>query len=342
MARAASVYDARMRIRHAAALALLPPVVMLALASCEDSSSPAASAAGPDATVFTPDGSTMPFPDATTQDVVVADAGADSANPDAGPFYDEAGCPLPTGVVGNLADAGFTTTGLALWLRADLGLAATDGGVVCRWDDVSGHDRAFLPATAAPPSRAAAALNGKPAVVFSGPNQHLIRNDVLGLSGTSGRTVAVFAASNDTTSRYQLFVQAKVGTAGTYFGLDANTFSTVGSREGAYVTNNAYDSDLATSTTAHTQILSISSFAPGGSLPGVLVYAVDGTVRTLTRTSGGLGNGLVEDFSAADTTFFGAGAPGYTGGKLGEMLVWDRKLTAPERLAVEQYFQRRY
>lgn len=328
-----------MRTRYAAVLALAPSILLFA--SCEDGSSPSQGGAGVDASVFMNDASSVPGPDAT-QDVVVADAGVDAADPDAGPFYDEAGCPLPTGVVGNLADAGFTTTGLALWLRADLGLATTDAGVVCRWDDVSGHDRAFLPATATPPSLDATGLNGKPSVSFSGPDQHLIRNDVLGLGAASGRTVAVFAASNDTTHRYQFFVQAKVGTAGTYFGLDANTFSTVGSREGVYVTNNAYDSDLATSTTPHTHILSISSFTPGGALPGVLVYAVDGTARTLTRTSGGLGNGLVEDFTAADITYFGAGEAGYTGGKLGEMLVWDHALTAPERLAVEQYFQRRY
>ena len=329
-----------MRIRHAAIVALVPPVLLFAFASCEDSSGSSPGGMGADTGVFTPDGSTV-GPDAA-EDVAVVDGGVDGAKADSGPFYDEAGCPLPTGIVGNLADAGFTTTGLALWLRADLGVATTDGGVICRWDDVSGHNRAFVPATATPPSLEAAGLNGKPTVSFPGPDHHMLRNDVLGLSATSGRTVAVFAASNDTTNRYQLFVQAKVGTAGTYFGLDANTFDTAGSLEGVYVTNNSFDSDLPTSTTAHTHILSISSFTAGGALPGVLVYAVDGTVRTLTRNAGGLGNGTVEDFSAADITYFGAGGAGYLGGKLGEMLVWDHALTAPERLAVEQYFQRRY
>ena len=330
-----------MRIRRAVVVGVVLAsslLVGLAFAGCDDSSSPSATGNGFDAGGSTFDGAVGPEPDATSP----LDAALDAPDTDAGPRYDEAGCPLPNGAVGNLADAGFTTTGLSLWLRADLGLAATDAGVVCRWDDVSGHDRAFLPATATPPVVDATGLNGKPSVSFPADGHHLIRADVLGLAATSGRTVAVFASSNDTTTRYELFYQAKLGTPGTYFGIDANTFNTVGGREGVYVTNNAFDSDLATSTTPHTYILSISSFAPGGSLPGVLVYEVDGVVRTLTRTPGGLGDGTVEDFSAADVTYFGSASPGYLGGKVGEMLVWDHALSDVDRLAVEQYFQRRY
>ena len=42
------------------------------------------------------------------------------------------------------------------------------------------------------------------------------------------------------------------------------------------------------------------------------------------------GNGKVEDFTPADITFFGSGAAGHLGAQLGEMLVYDRELTAPE------------
>lgn len=294
--------------------------------------------------------------DAEVPDVVdasdasdAADADADAtvdAEVDAAPALDDAGCPLPTGVVADLGDSGIPATGLSLWLRADLGVATlnavADGGTVCRWDDVSGNGRGFVPATATPPVLAPSGLSGKPAVSFVTSGHHMVRNDVLGMSATSGRTVAVYGSNADTTRRFQFFHQGKVGTAGTFFGLDTNTFNTVGSRRGVYVTNNAYDSNVATSTAPHTEILSISSFAAGGSLPNVLVYAVDGTVTTLTRTSGGLGNGKVEDFTPADITFFGSGAAGHLGAQLGEMLVYDRELTAPERLAIEQYFKARF
>ena len=281
--------------------------------------------------------------DAANDGGVAGDADADAdAGIDSGPQFDDAGCPIGTGAVGNAADAGLPTTGIALWLRADVGVATVDGGAVCRWDDVSGNGRSFRPATATPPVAEAAGLNNKPAVSFSGPDRHLSRADLLGIGATSGRTVAVIGATADTTRRFQYFTQGQAGTAGTYFGLDQNSFNTVGSREGAYVTNNAYDSDLATSTATRKHVLSISSFTAGGALPNVLTYAIDGTTRTLTRNAGGLGNGTVESFATADYTSIGTASSGFTGAKIGELIVYDRELTAAERLLVEQYFGARF
>lgn len=269
------------------------------------------------------------------------DANADAAV-DSGPQFDDAGCPIGATPVSSAADAGLPTTGIALWLRADIGVATVDGGAVCRWDDVSGNGRSFRPATATPPVAEAAGLNNKPAVSFSGADRHLSRADVLGIGPASGRTVAVIGATADTTRRFQYFTQGQGGTAGTYFGLDQNNFNTAGSREGVYVTNNAYDSDLATSTATRKHILSISNFTAGGALPNVLTYAIDGTTRTLTRNPGGLGNGTVESFATADFTSIGWASAGFTGAKIGELIVYDRELTGPERVLVEQYFSARF
>jgi hypothetical protein len=288
--------------------------------------------------------------DAEAADAAVIDAGtgdaadgASDAGPeiDAAPGFDDAGCPLFGGTVLSAADAGLPATGLALWLRADVALATLDGGAVCRWDDVSGNGRSFVPA-AAPPVRSATGLKGGVAVSFPASGTHLVRNDVLGLAATSARTVVVFGATQDTTHRFQYFFQGEGGTAGTYFGLDQNTFNTTGSHEGAYVTNNGYDANVATSTNPRTHVLSISSFAAGTALPAALVYAIDGTPVTLTRTPGGLGSGTVESFANADFTTIGAGASGFTGAMLGEMLVYDHALTGPERAAVEQYLSQRF
>lgn len=268
-----------------------------------------------------------------------ATADADAAV-DAG--FDDGGCYLGAPPPSSAATAGIPSTGIALWLRADIGVATVDGGTVCRWDDVSGNGRAFYPSTVTPPVAEANGLNNKPAVSFPGTERYLSRPDVLGIAATSGRTVAVIGATSDTTHRWEYFFQGKSGTPGTYFGLDANTFNTAGSREGVYVTNNGYDSNLATSTATRKHILSISSFAAGGTLPNVVTYAVDGTTVSLTRTSGGLGNGTVESFATADFTSIGGGGAGFTGGKIGELIVYDRELTAPERLLVEQYFGARY
>jgi len=352
-----------MRLRRTAVL--LVPVLGAAFAACvDDSTSPGQS---PDAsTPQTFDGSvdatggqdTGPVDDASGD--VATDAGArdaaDGSAPgdaavdatdaadaaDAAPRFDDAGCPLPTGVVANAGDAGLPATGIALWLRADLGLATLDGGAVCRWDDVSGNARNFAPATSAMPAFDSAGIKGKPAVSFGASGQHLIRNDVLGIAATAGRTMAAYSRSVDTTRRFQAIHQGLPGSAGTYFGIDTNTFQTAGSLEGVYTTNNAFDSNVATSTNARSHIFSISSFAVGGTLPGVLTYAVDGNVTTLTRILAGLGNGTVEDFSAANLTTIGGAVPGFTGAEVAEILVWDHALTAPERAAVQAYFQSRF
>lgn len=66
------------------------------------------------------------------------------------------------------------------------------------------------------------------------------------------------------------------------------------------------------------------------------------TTRTLTRNSGGLGNGTVESFANADFTAIGTATAGFTGMKIGELIIYDRELTGPERLSVEQYFGSRF
>jgi hypothetical protein len=304
---------------------------------------PGEDAGGHDAGLTSDAGLDAGLPDSGTLDAGTTDAGLpDAGAPDAGPGVDDAGCPLPTGLVLDAQDAGLPASGLRLWLRADTALAVVDGGAVCRWEDVSGNGQHFVPGTATPPWLSPAGLRGHPAVSFPGPSRHLTRSGVLGISATAGRTIAVIGLTQDTVRRFQYLIMGHAGSAGTYFSTDMNAFNTSGSKEGVYVTNNAYDADLATAAEVRTHVFSISSFAPGGDLPGVVQYSVSGTLRTLTRTPGGLGNGTVEDFSSADFTSVGLGTSGFTGALVGDVLVYDRALSATERTAVEAYLQARY
>ena len=108
-----------------------------------------------------------------------------------------------------------------------------------------------------------------------------------------------------------------------------------------YVTDNSYDSDIATTTNARSHILSINSFVIGTALPGALTYEVDGTLRTLTVAHANGGN-AIEDFSAADFTSVGYGDPGFGGGVIGEVIVYSRELSAPERVQIENHFTARF
>lgn len=281
--------------------------------------------------------------DAGSVDAGSVDAGAvDAGFPDASVAYDDAGCSLPAAVVLNPTDAGLPADGLRLWLRADTAVSVTAAGEVCRWNDVSGLGNDFTPATTTRPLWVATGLNDHPAVSFPGPNRYLTRAGVLGIPPAAGRTVALIGLNPDLTHRFLYFEMGKVGTPGTYFSIDTNTFNTTGGKEGAYLTNNAYDADLATAAEVRTHVLSVSTLDAGTALPGALQYSVNGTVRTLTRTSGGLGNSTVEDFSGADTTLLGYGVSGFTGAVMGDVLVYDRPLTVSERTAVEAYLRARY
>lgn len=289
-------------------------------------------------------------PDAAPQDAGPQDAeGTDAEPPDSGApdtgLRDDAGCPFPSGAVDDPSAAGLPS-GLVLWLRGERGVATLPDGIsVCRWEDVSGNGRHFTPASPTLPRYDATAVDGRPAVVFS-TNSRLERPDVLGLSPTQGRAIAVRSQVADTTRRFGSLIQGNRNNNWEYLELEQNTFNTTGSRVGVYLTANAYDSDVATSTNARTHVYSISTIAPGTSLPGALSYAVDGVERTLTRTPGGNGpsgpgNNLVWDFSGANFTSIGeTSAVGFTGGGIGEVLVFDHALTAPERAAVEAYLSR--
>lgn len=266
------------------------------------------------------------------------DASQDAATDtgvDSGPVYDDAGCT----VTGALPPAdGLPTNGLVLWLRADRGLSMTTAGAICHWDDLSGNGNDFTVSGSTAPALVSNALRNHPGVSFTG-DALAARAGVLGIGATSARTVAVFGANGSTAVRAEYFYQGKGATAGTYFGLDQNTFNaTVSEREGVYVTNNAYESGLATTTAARSHILSISDFTAGTALPGALVYSVDGTDLTLTRTPGGLGNGTVESFAPADFTNIGIGPAGSTR-YVGEVIVWNRALTPTERTQVNDHFQ---
>jgi hypothetical protein len=277
------------------------------------------------------------------EDAGAPDAGGlDAGAPDAAVAYDDAGCSVPPTVVLDATDAGLPVDGLRLWLRADTAVSVTADGEVCRWNDVSGLGHDFTPATATRPRWVATGLNGYPAVSFPGPNRHLTRAGVLGIPPTAGRTAALIGLDPDLTHRFLYFEMGQVGTPGTYFSLDTNTFNTTGGKEGAYLTNNAYDADLATAAEVRTHVLSVSTLDAGTPLPGPMRYSVNGTVRTLTRTSGGLGNGTIEDFSGANTTLLGYGVSGFTGAVVGDVLVYDRALTASERTEVEAYLRGRY
>jgi hypothetical protein len=301
-----------------------------------DAGTDAASDAGTDTAT---DAGTDAATDAGTD--AVAEAPADGGVEVKPPFDAGSGCQAPPQNQAPLVPAteGIPAAGLALWVRADRGIYMTPGGgLLCAWADQSGHDLILLP-SGGPPQWRPGTVGGKEGVAFGTTAASMATGGALGIAPTSGRTFVAVVAAVSTTKRFQPVTQGKAGTPGTYVGIDMNTFQTAGSREGVYVTNNAYDSTLATSTAPRLHVFTISTMAPGTAVLPSIDYRVDGVAQSVTRTSGGLGNGNIESIAAADFTSVGS-----AGGDVivAEALVYDHALSATERTALETALLARY
>ncbi len=234
---------------------------------------------------------------------------------------------------------GVPAAGLVLWLRGDRGVYMTpDANAVCAWADQS-PQHGLLTASGVRPVWQPMGVGGKDAVHFPPTAKALTTGGVLGIAPKSGRTFIAVQQLVTTTARFGAVMQGQSGTPGTYLNIDTNTFQTAGSREGVYATNNAYDSALATSTAARIHVYTLSTMVPGTPALSAMDYRVNGAAQTLTRTAGGLGDGNLEDFTAAD--FTAVGIPG-ADAIVAEVLVYDRALTADEKVAVETALKARY
>jgi hypothetical protein len=262
------------------------------------------------------------------------DGGVDAAIFDGG-----VDCVAPVGEAPlNVTTAGFPSSGLVLWLRGDRGVYKTAGNAVCGWADQSGHGTILTP-YAARPSWSATAVAGLPAVHSTTAGEGLSVGGVLGIGPTSARTIIAVSQLVSASNRFEILYQGQTGTPGTYLGLDSNTFNTAGNREGVYMMNNAYDSAQATTTASpRIHVYTISTMTVGTPVLSGIDYRVDGVTQTLTRTSGGLGNGNFEDFSGANYTAVATN----TEGIVAEVLVYDRALTVAERGTVEAALKTRY
>ena len=309
-------------------------VVVVSLAACGGSSSGSIDAI---ADSGQSDGGVDAVIDGAVVDGAVPDAG-----PDAPPPVDAIlGCvTAPPYTAPTPASVSIPAADLALWLRADLGVSLDDTSRVCEIDDLSGAGHDFRQLTAG--SRPAMdVLGGQPALAVTG-TQYLQHDGVLGIDGASARTIVIVVQLDATAARSTFFFQGQAGTGGTYLGPEANTFSTTGSRWGAYFTNNAYDTGLATSTGATVYVWATDSMTAGQPILSHLTVRANGAAQTLTRTAGGTGNTNIESFAGATYTWIGSGATAGADFQMAEALVWSRALSGVELGQVETYLMGRY
>src|SRR5205814_1485096 len=137
---------------------------------------------------------------------------------------------------------GIPTSGLVLWLRADvgLGLDTATGTRACIWQDQSGNGLDVKPVDpTSGPLFEATGVGGLPALHSTG-TERMLRGDVLGIGATSARTFVSVMAPVSLTGRANHTVQYQPFSSA-FFGPDLNTYLTAGMRLGFYCTGNSFD-----------------------------------------------------------------------------------------------------
>jgi glucose/arabinose dehydrogenase len=233
-----------------------------------------------------------------------------------------------------LAQPTFSTTGLALWLRADLGVTQT-GGAVTQWSDQSPNNRPATQGTVlSQPTLVNGVVNGLPVVRFDGVNDFM--TFTLGVNGLSGMSIFLVAANtvsqtggSSRAERAALFWNETSGWGTLYL----TPFQTeVAFRFG---TTQPLNWPLFSRPSSLGSSFSISTAIKDGTTDslytnGVLAFSEGGKLTTIAGCSGtgNIGRGY------NNNTFYA--------GDIAEVIVYDRALTTSERSDVEFYLKSKY
>jgi photosystem II stability/assembly factor-like uncharacterized protein len=227
------------------------------------------------------------------------------------------------------------TSGLTVWLRADLGVTAT-GGKVSAWADQSGEGRSATQATAAAqPALVANALNGKPVISFDGTSDFM--NFTYPVNGLTGMTIVM--VGNNATS------QVGGSNGGDHAALlwhetapwgwvHLSPFQTnVRFRFGTGQTNNLPSYTRLTSLgTGYSRTIAVKNGTTDSLyVNGMQVVNATGKLATIARCQ-----------NVAMIGRGGAPTISYFNGNIAEIMVYNRALTAAELATVDAYLTEKY
>ncbi len=241
-------------------------------------------------------------------------------------------CPELCGDPAPAAGSNVPTNGLVAWYRSDVGPQTDAAGLMCSWCDQSAARQDLFQSDATRRPTTTTGVTNAPTVRFD-LNDVFFESGDMTIPATAGRTYVIVFRNHALAPRVSPVRQGRFGTPGTYLQIEANTFMTSGQRYGVYVTNNSYDSTTVTTTAApHLHVMEMNSMTVGLQILSEVSYWIDGTLQSLTRNPGGLGNNTIQSFAA---DFFSVGASGTGGVDIHEVLIYDRPLTIAERAAIQ-------
>jgi hypothetical protein len=224
-------------------------------------------------------------------------------------------------------------TGLRLWLKADQGVTQASGAV-SRWADQSGRGvDATQAAAGSQPALINAAINGRPALAFDGLNDFL--TFTLPVNGLTAMTLVLVSANTvnadgtgNGVANAPLFWNETAGWGTVHL---SPFQGRVKFRFGTGQVNNLPVYPRAWVGSNFTRAMAIKDGANEKLyLEGLQVLSLTGKLPAIAVTSstGNLGRGY------NDNTYFG--------GRIAEVLVYDRALSDAERQQVDQYLNTKY
>lgn len=220
----------------------------------------------------------------------------------------------------------------------------SNGAALATVTDFSGNSRNLTQGT--PANQGVFSTTGfpgsKPELQFDGVNDFAERTDVGGYTLNGPFTWWVVARMRGSTSARTPFMGiGQSGSPGNLVTIEANTFSTAGSKMGWYATGNTYDSAASTSSDAFVLVVNVSSATASASIASNTVYRFNRSVSALTLNIGvGTWSAMTGMNRLALGSFAGVGVYGNCG--IGEAGMVDRSLTADEVTALEAYIQTKW
>lgn len=229
---------------------------------------------------------------------------------------------------------------LSIWLDATDATSITlNGATVSQWSDKSGNNRHFSQGIAAnQPTYNTTDLNGKPALVFDGSNDHLIRSASL---FTNASNITIFAVAKVTTANQYstVFSQYSTGNLGVNAGWQlANNSGALRMQTDIYLPHGMYGS-----TTISTGAYKCFTYrnAPWSSVPSTSEFWINGVKETSTQ----YGSPFSVNLASGDLYIGGFGSSlvtGFLNGAIGELIVCTASLSDADRASAETYLISKY
>lgn len=227
-------------------------------------------------------------------------------------------------------------SGLALWLDASQLSGLNDGDAMSSWTDMSGNSRHATGTTTQRPTYKTGIVNGKAVARFNGSSNGLVTGNV-DFTGTSAVTVFCVASCISGSDRAMVELTTSTAAVTNGFVLFRQTTS---NKPVAFIRGDVGNSvathDVAMSGTSTFRLVS-AKFDKSLSTNEAVVWVNGGWSSTISNSNNtnAFANAPIYIGSRAQSSLFWSG-------DIAEVLIYNRALTATERLQVQGYLNDKY